>query len=49
MSHLVYEFALSVIRTASRAVETGKTPVTREELYAMANKIAASIKRREVQ
>lgn len=43
------DLMLSVIRTASRAVEAGKTPVTQEELYAMAKKIAASIKRRPVQ
>lgn len=43
------EFMLSVIRTASRAVEAGKTPVTQEELYAMAKRIAASIKRRPIQ
>ena len=43
------EFMLSVIRTASRATAVGKTPVTQEELYAMAKKIAASIKRRPIQ
>lgn len=42
------DLMLSVIRTASRAIEAGKTPVTQEELYAMAKKIAASLKRREV-
>ena len=42
------DLMLSVIRTASRAVAVGKEPVTQEELYAMAKKIAASIKRREV-
>ena len=43
------DLMLSVIRTASRAIEAGKTPVTQEELYAMAKKIAASLKRSEVQ
>ena len=43
------DLKLSVIRTASRALKAGKTPVTQEELYAIAKKIAASIKRRPVQ
>jgi len=43
------DLKLSVIRTASRATKVGKTPVTQEELYGMAKKIAASIKRRPMQ
>lgn len=43
------DLKLSVIRTASRAIKAGKTPVTQEELYEMAKKIAASVKRRPIQ
>lgn len=39
-------FMLYVIRTANRAVEAGKQPVTETELKTMAMQIAASIKRR---